>query len=142
MRIMGNICGLIADNLLRKTSVTQFTIFGTTKKERLFLGVRKKMEEIKYSFHCFLLETTYSETNNDRNLLQIRCVSILSYKNLEVSWKWDIWNFMAMCDKYWKFVSLYLKKFLVLLPEWQNEEMFWFFFSDRVICSLRWPHTL
>lgn len=30
---------------------TQFTIFGTKKKEGLFLGVRKKMEEMKYSFH-------------------------------------------------------------------------------------------
>lgn len=59
---------------------TQFTIFGTKKKEGLFLGVRKKMEEMKYSFHWFPLETTYFETNTDRNLLQIRSVSILSHK--------------------------------------------------------------
>lgn len=35
---------------------------------------------MKYSFHWFSLETTYFETNIDRNLLQIRSVSILSHK--------------------------------------------------------------
>lgn len=78
---------LVTANLLRHINITQSTIFGTKKKEGLFLGIRKKMEEMKYSFHWFLLGTTYSETNIDRNLLQMRSASILSHKQVEMSWK-------------------------------------------------------